>query len=240
MKKMALILAIMALATGAFAGWDASATETFIWETSAAAADTIGGIGADVATIYARFKILGPEFQINIGEDWDMWQVTNFMPGDYNTQRDPFLVENTGGATLDLSVHRASITPASGDAVTAAAASAYVDGWIGTNNTLRMWAAIKRRSGTPATTTEIMTLANYIPAAARFYGESDYMEPVTGTYAAATGSSLTLYAPGLVGGDATADKCDIYLAAQMPFAGWTAFGTQTIEFTVTGRLTYAP
>lgn len=240
MKKMFLMLAIMAIATGAFAAWDAGATETFVL----IGTDTTGTLeGVDDATIYARFRVLGPEFAISIngGGLLDTWQVTDFMPGDYGTQTDEFVIENTGGQTLDISAHRAGITAASGVAVSQAAAAAYTADWVGTNNLVRLWAAIKGNTNAPADPTEIMTAANTLAAAVTYYGDGGYMEPVTGTYFDATGSSLTLYAtkdiPGATG---SSDKCDLYLAAQMPYAGWTTVGTQTVEVTVSARLTYAP
>lgn len=237
MKKMFLMLAIMALATGAFAAWTGSS----MMVDSSGVGDLVGGIGTSTATIYAKFRILGPEFTISSGSSIDMWRVTDFMPGDYGWQPTPFRIENTGGVTLQLG------TIASENVTTPSVthtAGAYAADWPGTVNTYRIWAAIQS-SGAVAPTTTAMIAANnlnFTSTVAGWYGDDGtvgaYMVPAATPYYHATAVNLNLWATD-VGAGANDDKCDLWFGAQMPFAGWTMFTDKLVTITVYGDISTA-
>jgi len=237
MKKMLMILAIMALATGAFAAWSGVSDmgDTTLTD------DLVGGIGTSTATIYAKFRILGPEFTISSGSTIDMWRVTNFMPGDFGWQPTPFRIENTGGVTLQLGT-RASENVTTPPVTNAA--GAYALDWTGTVNTYKIWALIMRNGGTPAATAGMTGTnnLNFTSTAAGWYGDDGtvdaYMVPAATPYWHATGTNLNLWATDRDGGS-NDDLCDLWLGAQMPFAGWTMFTDKLVTITVYGDISTA-
>lgn len=234
MRKMLLLIAIMALATGAFAAW----TSTEEMRDTTLTDDLIGGIGTTDATIYAKFKILGPEFTINSGGSNDMWAVEGFLPGDYGWASDPFTIENTGGVTLNLGL---LATDMAGGTVTHVDA-AYASGWAGTVNTYKIFSVIYRSGGTPpamdGTDATALNCLNFTGADEGWYNNSGaaYMVPSSSEYWHATGHTLNLWAAD-AGGGSNDDECDLYLGAQIPFEGWTVFTDQLVTISVYGDLT---
>ncbi len=238
MRKMLLIIAIMALATGAFAAW----TSTEEMRDTTLTDDLVGGIGATDATIYAKFKILGPEFTINSGATEDMWAVEGFLPGDYGWASAPFAIENTGGVTLNLGL---LATDMPGGTVTHVDA-AYTSGWAGTVNTYKIFSVIYQSGGTPpamdGTDATAVNCLNFTGADEGWYANSgaDYMVPAASAYwhDDVANNTLNLWAAD-VGSGSNDDKCDLYLGAQIPFEGWTVFTDQLATISVYGDLTTA-
>ncbi len=237
MKKMILVLAIMAIASGAFAAWDAGATESFNWF-AASGTDTSGTIeGTDDATIYARFRVLGPAFTVVVTGLGDTWEVIDFMPGDYGWQTTPFDITNTGGMALDIGT-LADDADGSVDAITHTD-DAYLLNWPGSPNKYKLWAAIVQEGGAVPTMADDATTdnnVNFADVASGWYDASSYMVPNADAYWHTEAGKLNLWATDR-GTGSDDDACDLYLGAQIPFAGWSHTGTKTIPITVYGRIT---
>jgi len=232
MKKMFLMLAIMALATGAFAAWDAGVTQGTEASAGFAAADMVGDETSPV-TIYAKFTIAGPEFQVNGGlaATWDTWTVVDFMPGDYGWADSKFDIQNTGGVTLDIGLHQ---TAEAADVTIEAVAVAYDAAWVAATDSYRMWAVIVGNgSAAPAAGTD-MTVANYLATGAvAWYADAAYMVPSAGAYTHVDGTGLNLWAADAGAGD---DEVDLWLGFSASVYGWTILDAQTVTMAVSCQL----
>ncbi len=223
MKKMFLMLAIMALATGAFAAWTQGTA-------TSASPDRVGETGAETATIYAQFTILGPEFTINDDTGFDTWTAVDVVPGEAEWQATPFDIENTGGVTLDL-----GLLVADDDALTLAVAGDYDAAWTTAPNNLRMWAVFGTNASTTPATADVaggMATANGLTAANIDASSSAYAHP-TAPYGSAGTAGLNLSASG------ANDDCNLFLGMQCDNAGWLETDPQTIEITLTGSISTA-
>jgi len=230
MKRMILIamLFVAAVSFGAWSGSELNIAQTL------AANDYVGEIGTSTATIYAFFTILGPEFTIN-ASTWDCWELTDFLPGDWGIQTAPFSIENTGGVTLDLGFSSAR----SGAAVTPVDAN-YAAAWAGTVNTYKLWNVMVSGATAGATMPAVADLVSdncmNTTGTVQWYGDANYLEPIAATpYPHATGTSLNFYAADVTG-TTNDDEVLCYLAAQIPFAGWTEFTRHVVTVTVYGAI----
>jgi len=246
MKKMFLVLAIMAIASGAFAAWTGTGNEAFNWF-AASGTDTIGTLeGTDDATIYARFRVLGPKFQIVIPTFGDTWEVTDFLPGEYGWQTNPFVATNIGGMALDLGT-LADDADGSEDAITNVTGS-WSSTWSGAPNTYRMWAAIVGNGAAApsmaATAGNASTLnnLNFTDVASGWYdvaadGASYMVPPAASEYMHVADGKLNLWATDNALTTTADNVVDLYLGMLVPYAGWSYTGTKSIPITVYGRIT---
>ena len=227
MKKMFLMLAIMALATGAFAAWG-DVVQTYI-ETGT---DTTG-VDGDPATIFANFTMAPIKFNINIDDAFDTWDVTGILPDDAGWQEvaHPFSIENVGGATIDIGL---AITD--DDDLTLAGARAYSAPWAGGLDNYSLWAIIGDPGLTaPTTDATDMAAANHLTAI-NVWADEDNFAPFTvaaDAYTNVRSSGLNLYAGG-------ADEADLVLGFQCSGDGWTTLTEQVVDISVTCRLAVAP
>ena len=230
MKKMFLMLAIMALATGAFAAWSGGVSQA---QATSGTDDLVATLG-DPATIYAQFTIAGAELTVNGGTGgWDTWTVGGFMPSDYGWSTEKFDLQNTGGVTLDVGLHQS----AEAADVTIEAAAAWDGAWGAATDTYRMWAVIVANgSAAPAAGTD-MTATNYLAAALDWYEVGGYMDPTAGDYAHVgdVGTSLTLWASDAGTGD-NDDQVDLWLGFACTPYGWTTLAAQTVTMSVSCKL----
>lgn len=242
MKRLILIATLL-IAVVAMADWSTEVVESYYTNT-AAAADTVGALGTNTATIYADFRILGPEFLIDVDGTNNTWSIVDFLPGDYGWQATPFRIINQGGVTLDLAltaVDPTDVTHTNGAySSTAYSGAAFLDTYL-------LWAKIHNLDHAPsATDVADMTSTNNVDfetgtTANGWYDDPDnsgYMVPASGEYWHTTTNHLNLWATD-AGTGSDDDQCHLYLGFQCPFAGWSHFDTQTVTMTVWGSLTTA-
>ncbi len=250
MKKMLLIVAIFALMAGL-----ATAQETYVDWTSAGesmvdysgSADHEGSIGTNVAYVYARFRLLGPKWNVTCSgsASIDTWQLEDILPGQRGWMRTPFDIENTGGVTLDLGT---TAVEYSGTGPDITHVEWFFTGTAFDQNHFHIYAIIADHESTEPTfsTSGIMESAtttnylNYVGTAEGFYDDpnaEDYMIPQNDIYDKAEEDHLNFWAVDDAGSGGTVeDKIRLWLGMEIPFAGWTNYTYHTVQVTIFGEI----